>query len=168
MGQGAVLDFADQEGIWVDPLEAITESVALHVGWLEEARQKGNADSTVQRWTRRMRALQEAARELREFRRAHRPLLGEAEDLSDLPPALVAQLSGPKTDTLEEQILAILRAQGGAVELNRLLIELYRRHGEVHERKALNNKAYRMVQKGLIHQVEGSRGVYSLGRTSIP
>jgi hypothetical protein len=79
-----------------------------------------------------------------------------------LPPALITQLSGPKTDAFEEQILAIVRAAGGPVELNRLLVELYRRHGQVHARKALNNKTYRMAQKGLIHQIPGQRGVYTL------
>ena len=53
-------------------------------------------------------------------------------------------------------------ATAGGIELNGLLIELYRRYGDVHERKALNNKAYRMVGKGLIRQVAGRRGVYAL------
>ena len=46
----------------MDPVVAITEAVVLHAGWLEEARLKGNADATVRRWTRRMKALEEAAR----------------------------------------------------------------------------------------------------------
>ena len=50
----------------------------------------------------------------------------------------------------------------GGVELNRLLVELYRRFGLVQTRKALNNKAYRMTVKGLIAQVEGRRGAYRL------
>jgi hypothetical protein len=152
----------------LDPLDAIHEAVALHAGWLEEARLKGNADGTVQRWTRRMHALQQAAQELHAFRAREAAPQTPAEsadaqdNLSDLPPALLAQLSGPKTDRLEGQILDVLRSVGGLVELNRLLIELYRRHGDVHERKALNNKAYRMVQKGLIRQAPDRRGVYGL------
>jgi hypothetical protein len=141
----------------MDSVDAITEAVALHAGWLEEARQKGNADATVQRWTRRMKALQEAARELARLRAP-----AETLELTDLPPALLAQLSGPRADALEEQILTVLRAAGGSVELDQLLIELYRRHGQVHARKALNNKAYRMVRRGLIHQVADRRGAYSL------
>jgi hypothetical protein len=149
----------------VDPLDAITEAVALHAGWLEEARQKGNADATVRRWTRRMQALRLAAEELRSLRAVNAPVSGaplEEADLAGLPPALIAQLSGRKTDALEDQIFAIVRAAGGAVELNRLLVELYRRHGQVHARKALNNKAYRMAQKGLIQPVSGQRGAYTL------
>jgi hypothetical protein len=148
----------------LDPLDAINEAVALHAGWLEEALQKGNTDGTVQRWTRRMHALQDAAKELAALR-ANRETpggTGEPDDMSDLPAALIAQLSGPKTDALEDQVLDVMRSVGGQVELNRLLIELYRRHGDVHERKALNNKAYRMVQKGLIHQAPDRRGAYSL------
>jgi hypothetical protein len=149
----------------VDPLDAITEAVALHAGWLEEARQKGNADATVRRWTRRMQALREAAEELRGLRALHGAVSGAPLDdgeLADLPPALIAELSGPKTDALEDQILAIVRAADGGVELNRLLVELYRRHGQVHTRKALNNKCYRMARKGLIQQVADQRGVYIL------
>jgi hypothetical protein len=149
----------------VDPLDAITEAVALHAGWLEEARRKGNADATVRRWTLRMQALREAAEELRRLRALHGPVSGaplDAADLADLPPALIAELSGPKTDALEDQILAIVQAAGGAVELNRLLVELYRRHGQVHARKAINNKCYRMALKGLIHPVAGQRGAYTL------
>jgi hypothetical protein len=146
----------------LDPIDAITEAVALHVGWLEEARQSGKTDGTVRRWTRRMKALQEAAGELARLRALQKPLTRDVGDLSDLPDALLAQLSGPRTDALEDQILAIVGVSEGGIELNRLLIELYRRHGDVHTRKALNNKAYRMVQKGLMRQLDGRRGVYAL------
>jgi hypothetical protein len=145
----------------LDALEAITETIALHAGWLEDARKKGNVDGTVRRWTRRMHALQAAARELEALRARLTPTMPE-EDLSDLPPALLAQLSGPKTDTLEDQILAVVAEAGGSAELNRLLIGLYRKYGAVQERKALNNKAYRMVQKGLLSQIADKRGAYSL------
>jgi hypothetical protein len=143
----------------LDPVDAINEAVALHAGWVEEARRKGNADGTARRWARRMKALQDAAKELQTLRALHRPVAGDLRDLADLPPALLAQLSGPKTDGLEEQILSVVGAAKGGIELNRLLIELYRRYGDVHERKALNNKAYRMVRKGLLLQVIGRRGV---------
>ena len=146
----------------MDPIEAITESIALHAGWLEEARQKGLADGTVRRWGRRMKALQEAADELTRLRAQFQPVLRDAGDLGDLPPALLAELSGPRTDALEDQILGVVGLAEGGIELNRLLIELYRRHGDVHTRKALNNKTYRMVQKGLLRQVDGRRGVYAL------
>ena len=146
----------------MDALDAITETVALHAGWLQEARQKGNADATVQRWTRRMKALQQAAEELQRLRALHRPVSDDPVDLADLPPALLAQLSGPKTDALEARILAVVGAAGGAIALDRLLIELYRRYGQIHTRKGLNNKAYRMVRKGLIHQAADRRGAYSL------
>ena len=146
----------------MDPLDAISEAIALHAGWLEEARQAGKADATVRRWTRRMRALQEAAAELSHLRGLHQPVSREVGDLADLPPALLAELSGPRTDVLEDQILAVVGMAEGGIELNRLLVELYRRHGDVHARKMLNNKAYRMVQKGLLRQLDGRRGVYAL------
>lgn len=147
----------------VDPLDAIIEAVALHRGWLEEARSKGDAGATVRRWTRRMDALQAAAAELKQWRAVNQPLTPDAGDLADLPPALLKELSGPKVDPLEDQILTVVRASGeDGVELNRMLVELYRRFGAVQTRKALNNKAYRMVAKGLIAQIEGRRGTYRL------
>jgi hypothetical protein len=110
-----------------------------------------------------MEALQAGAAELRQWRAANQPLAPDAGDLSDLPPALVKELSGPKADPLEDQILTVVRAAGAeGVALNRLLVELYRRFGEVQTRKALNNKAYRMAAKGLIDQVEDRRGTYRL------
>jgi hypothetical protein len=145
----------------MDSLDAILEAVALHRGWLEEAKQKGDAGPTVRRWTRRMEALQAAAGELDALRRASRPMASEAGDLSDLPPALLAELSGPKADGLEARIQSIARLAGDAgLGLDRLLVELYRRFGEVQTRKALNNKCYRMVAKGLLAQVEERRGLY--------
>ena len=147
----------------MDPLEAIKEAVTLYAGWLEEARVKDDGGATVRWWERRIAALDAAAQELTALRERTAPLNPDPGDLGDLPAALLEQLSGRRTDPLEDQILDAVRAAGDAgLGLDRLLIELYRRHGEVHERKSLNNKAYRMAGKGLIKQVEGQRGVYRL------
>jgi hypothetical protein len=144
----------------MDPLEAIDEAVTLCGGWLEDARAKDDA-AMVRWWSRRIDGLKAAAAELAALRASAGPLDPNAGDLNDLPSALLEQLSGRRADPLEDQILQTVRAAGPAgVGLDRLLIELYRRHGEVHERKSLNNKTYRMAGKGLIEQVGGQRGVY--------
>jgi hypothetical protein len=73
----------------------------------------------------------------------------------------MAQLSGSRGgDRLDIQVLVILREQDADLGLDALLIALYRRYGQVHTRKALNNKLYRMAARGAIRQVEGVRGVY--------
>ena len=146
----------------MDPLDAINESIALHAGWLEEAREKQAAGAPIQKWAKRLKALEAAAEELKQLRAWAEPIPAKHGDLSDLPKELVVQLSGAKTDKVETQIYMIVKAAEDEIELDRILIELYRRHGVVHERKALNNKAYRMVQKGLIFQARGRKGVYRI------
>jgi hypothetical protein len=146
----------------MDALDAIAESIALHAGWLEEAREKNAPGAPIQSWARRIKALEKAAEELKQLRAWAEPIPAKHGDLSDLPRELIAQLSGAKTDKVETQIYMIVKAADDEIELDRILIELYRRHGVVYERKALNNKAYRMVQKGLIHQAHGRKGVYSI------
>ena len=61
-----------------------------------------------------------------------------------------------------------MKAAGPEIELDRLLIELFRRFGAVHERRFINNKCYRMAQKGLIFPVPGRKGVYTLNRPEVP
>lgn len=142
----------------MEPLDAVSQAIALHAGLLADARKQGDV-AAERRWARLLEGLQIAAAALVSPQPA---VTAPSADLMDLPPALLAQLSGPKTDELEDRILAIVRECVGMVDLNRLLIELYRRHGEIHDRKALNNKTYRMVQKGLIQQASDKRGAYSL------
>lgn len=148
----------------LDPLEAIRLARELYSRWVSQADEKGSAPSDVARWKQRVEGLDDAAAELTKLRAWARPIPARYGDLSDLPAELLAQLSGVKTDELEDQIYAAVKASGEEIELDRLLIELFRRHGDVHERRFLNNKSYRMVQKGLIYQVPGRKGVY----TTIP
>jgi hypothetical protein len=72
------------------------------------------------------------------------------------------QLTGTKTDLLEDQIFMVVKAAGDQIDLDHLLIELYRRFGDVHQRRFMINKAYRLAQKGVIHVVPGRKGVYSV------
>jgi hypothetical protein len=143
-----------------DPLDSVNEYARLNEKWAEERRSENPKTADV--FQERAKALRAVADELAELRRWKMPVPASYGDISDLPTELIAQLSGVKTDELEDQIYAIVKAAGAEIELDRLLIELFRRHGEVHERRFLNNKAYRMVQKGLIHQVSGRKGVYTI------
>ncbi len=84
------------------------------------------------------------------------------EEVHDLPAELLSELSVSDGDKLEFEMLRILEAQGGVASLDRFLVELYRRTGEIYQRTWLNNKLYRMVQKEMLHSVPGKKGVYSL------
>ncbi|MDZ7587726.1 MAG: hypothetical protein U5J78_00590 [Parasphingorhabdus sp.] len=74
----------------------------------------------------------------------------------------MAQLSPTKIDELEMQLRDIIASAYDTIDLDSAIIELYRRHKVVSERRFLMNKLYRMVQKELIESVEGKKGVYRL------
>src|SRR5579884_3707990 len=84
------------------------------------------------------------------------------EDIQGLPAELINELSLSAGDRAEFAILGILEESNGISSLDRLLIGLYRKTGEIHKRKELISRLYRMVQKNLIYSVPGKKGVYSL------
>lgn len=142
--------------------EVLQELLGTYERLLEGADEKGKTPAQKESYQHRVRGLRAAIDELEARRAWARPIPARYGDLSDLPSALLAQLSGVKTDELEDQIYAVVKAAGESIELDNLLIALFRRHGDIHERRFLNNKCYRMVQKGLIFQVPGRKGVYSV------
>lgn len=86
-------------------------------------------------------------------------------DLSDIPAALLHELSvWKKTDELEEQILTVIRAcDGGAANLDQVLVGLYRKFKTIHLRRFMQNKLYRMSKNNLISPVPGQRATYKIG-----
>lgn len=84
------------------------------------------------------------------------------EEVEGLPPELVNELSISDADKLEFIIIAALRDAGGILNLDRILIALFRKTGEVFKRNTTTSKLYRMIQKGLIYPVSGRKGVYSI------
>lgn len=83
------------------------------------------------------------------------------EDLKDLPPELLQELSVTKSDFLDFEIVEIIDAAGGVLTLDQIIIALYRKTQEVHERSKLNSRMYRMAKKGLVKSLEGRKGVYA-------
>lgn len=142
-------------------IEAITAAQAVFQRWVDDAPTKGSPANSVALWERRIEGLTAALEEIDRLRRWSKPVPAKYGDLSDLPTELLEQLSGVKTDELEDEIYAVVKASGDQIELDRLLIELYRRTNTVHERRFLNNKCYRMVNKGILFQVPGKKGVYT-------
>lgn len=99
---------------------------------------------------------------LAEQKRLATPIPRTLGDVSDLPPELIRELSLPKTDELEDQILVVMRACEGDAGLDQVLVGLYRKFGVAQTRRFIQNKLYRMSKKELVYQVAGERAVYSL------
>jgi hypothetical protein len=92
------------------------------------------------------------------------PALERAEkrldDLSDLPPELLAELSdGVKSET--DPIIKIINDRGGTATLDEILIDLYRKHGEVAKRTITNNKLNRLSRRSMVWSVPGKKGAYT-------
>lgn len=90
------------------------------------------------------------------------PLPTRLGDLSDIPPELLEELSTPRGDELETQILDVIRAHGETADLDQILVGLYRKFGAIQKRRFLQNKIWRMSQKGLVWSLRGRKGVYTL------
>ena len=50
---------------------------------------------------------------------------------------------------------------GGVLSLDKLLIGLYKKTGEIHKRQALVSRLYRMSQKGVVFGVANKKGFYA-------
>lgn len=87
-------------------------------------------------------------------------------DIADLPAELVEELNLSDGDKAEFAILAALEESGGVITLDRLLIALYRKTGEIHKRNALTNRLHRMSQKGRVFNAPGKKGVYTAEQLS--
>src|SRR5690349_20672713 len=83
---------------------------------------------------------------LNDQKRLTAPIPKSLGDLSDLPDELIRELSVKRTDELEDQILTVMRACDGGkvVDLNQILVGLYRKFKVVQNRRFLQNKLYRM------------------------
>jgi len=128
--------------------------------WAHQAQGKGEPLSA-SRHTRTAEGLEATIAELERLERITQPVPASYGDLSDLPPELLKELSGIRGDDREQQLYTIIKSADEEVELDTILIELFRRFKVVETRKFLQNKLWRMAQKGLIWIVPGKKGVYS-------
>ncbi|MGJ5046600.1 hypothetical protein ACQR09_06005 [Bradyrhizobium oligotrophicum] len=83
------------------------------------------------------------------------------EDIEGLPPELMQELSISEADRLEFTIVGLINEAGGIMSLDKLIIGLYKKTGEIHRRSALTSRIYRMIQKKLIFSVPFRKGIYS-------
>ena len=82
-------------------------------------------------------------------------------ELEDLPPELMAELSITDSDKLDYSIAELIEKSGGVASLDRILVDIYKLTGEILKRTTLNARLYRMMQKGLVYSVPTKKGVYS-------
>ena len=83
------------------------------------------------------------------------------EDIEGLPAELMQELSISEADRLEFSIVGIINEAGGLLSLDKIIIGLFKKTGEVHKRSNMTSRLYRMIQKGLIYSVPYRKGIYS-------
>ncbi len=96
---------------------------------------------------------------LRALAAASRP--ASLAEIADLPPELLKELNVP-SDQLETQIVAVLQGASAPVDLDQILVGLFRRFAVIQKRRFLQNKLWRMVKKQQIHKMKNRKGLYSL------
>lgn len=88
------------------------------------------------------------------------------EDVEGLPQELIDELSISEADRTEFHIINAIEEAGGVISLDRLLIALWKRTGEVHKRANITSRLYRMAQKNTVYSVPGKKGLYSTEQLS--
>jgi len=88
------------------------------------------------------------------------------EDVQGLPPELLSELSISTSDRAEFDIITLINDAGGLLTLDRILIGLFRKTGEIHKRATMTSRLYRMGQKGLISSVPNRKGLYATSQVT--
>jgi hypothetical protein len=81
-------------------------------------------------------------------------------DLSALPDSLVEELSISRADEDDTRIVQLLRIARRPLNINELMVGLYRKFNTQYKRTALNSRLYRMANKGDIESA--GKGLYQL------
>ncbi|TWC65285.1 hypothetical protein FBX98_11448 [Burkholderia sp. SJZ115] len=77
---------------------------------------------------------------------------------------MLAELSLNDSDRKDFLIVEIIDDIGGTASLDRILVNLYKRTGEIEKRTKLVSRLYRMVSKDLIYQSPDRKGVYTTSK----
>ena len=83
------------------------------------------------------------------------------EEIDGLPEELLQELSISDADKADFAVLSVVDEAGGVLSLDKILIGLFRKTGEINKRTQLNARIYRMIQKGTMFPVPGRKGIYS-------
>lgn len=142
-------------------VDSVNRVIEYHVRAKRTLEQRDQRDRAVEhaRFEQDLRALLREYERLEELTRPIPVFAGD--DLSDLPKELLSELSITKTDDLEDQLATVINAAGGEADIDTILIYLYRKFEVRQTRRFLQNKLWRMTQKGLLHSVPGKKGHYT-------
>lgn len=83
------------------------------------------------------------------------------EELEGLPEELIKELSVSDADKTEFVIANMISENGGILSMDKILIGIYKKTGEIIKRQTMTSKLYRMSQKGLVFSVPSKKGFYS-------
>lgn len=89
------------------------------------------------------------------------PVRARTDGLADLPPELLNELSTSATKGPTDILVTIIEERGGTATLDDILIDMYRKHGEVGKRTVLSNRLYRLRDRDLVWPVPGKKGLYT-------
>ena len=88
------------------------------------------------------------------------------EDMADLPPELVKQLAGQgsrRSNSITQKLIALVEADTKPLNINQLLIGMYRAHGKILKRKNLSLLIGYAARRGDVTKID--RGVYGPARS---
>ena len=94
------------------------------------------------------------------------PSSPESDDLAGLPPELLAELSTSTTKAQSDVLVQIINDRGGTATLDQILIDLYKKHGEIGKRVLVQNRLYRLYKRGYLWPMPGRKGVYTTTQPS--
>lgn len=83
-------------------------------------------------------------------------------DINGLPEEVLESLNLSVSDRIEYKIHDLIDRLGGAANVDKIVIALYHDTGEIHERKQIASKVYRMAQKGLLFSSATGKGIYTI------
>lgn len=88
-------------------------------------------------------------------------LLLTYEEIEGLPEELLKELNLTETDRHDLVVEHLIAQAGGILSLDKIMVQLWKKTGEVPKRNTITSRLYRMVAKGMIYNVPGKKGVYS-------
>lgn len=88
-------------------------------------------------------------------------LLLTFEEINGLPDDLLKELNLTEADRLDLVVEHLIAEANGVLSLDKILVGLYRKTGEVVRRNTIISRLYRMAGRGMVYNVPGKKGVYS-------
>jgi hypothetical protein len=83
------------------------------------------------------------------------------DDLSDLPPELLKELSEEATRKVTHPLIEIIDGRGGTAALDEILIDLYRKYKKLGRRASVAQRLLVLSRRGLRRLVPGASGYYT-------